>query len=90
MWSVSPQLNEAVRQLPRVRLSVSVEGWWEAAAAAERRPIACRQQPAQPTRLDLHADQDYTLQVELRRLNPPVNAKVCTLSPANTPGQTAS
>ncbi|XP_043197892.1 activating signal cointegrator 1 complex subunit 3-like [Amphibalanus amphitrite] len=69
-WQLQ-EMNDALRRLPRMRLSVAVEGWWEASASAERRPIACRQQPAQPTWLDLHADQEYTLQVELRRLNPP-------------------
>ncbi|XP_037079390.1 activating signal cointegrator 1 complex subunit 3-like [Pollicipes pollicipes] len=67
-WQLQ-ELTEAVGRLPRLRVGLSVEGWWEAEAAARRRPVPVQQQPAQPAWLPLHADQDYTLQVELRRLN---------------------
>ncbi|XP_031431613.1 activating signal cointegrator 1 complex subunit 3 isoform X2 [Clupea harengus] len=60
-------------QLPVVEVSVGVRGWWEGAGAGEQAerpvPLAGSNLRESSSWLPLHADQEYVLQVTLRRVN---------------------
>ncbi|KAG5271489.1 hypothetical protein AALO_G00180410 [Alosa alosa] len=58
-------------QLPVLEVSVSVRGWWEGAGEQNERPVSLAASSLREgsSWLPLHADQEYVLQVTLRRVN---------------------
>ncbi|KAK7157184.1 hypothetical protein R3I93_008608 [Phoxinus phoxinus] len=68
------QISQAwlyVSQLPVVEVSLSVKGWWEECVEQTERsiPSSVSNIRDESSWLSLHADQEYVLQVSLRRLN---------------------
>ncbi|XP_034729365.1 activating signal cointegrator 1 complex subunit 3 [Etheostoma cragini] len=57
--------------LPVLEVEMSVKGWWEESQEETERPLpAAGANPKAENRwLDVHADQEYVLQVSLRRIN---------------------
>lgn len=57
--------------LPVLQVELSVKGWWEESQQQTERPLpaAGANLRDESTWLDVHADQEYVLQVSLRRLN---------------------
>ncbi|KAM3873609.1 activating signal cointegrator 1 complex subunit 3 [Diretmus argenteus] len=58
-------------QLPVLEVGLSVKGWWEENQEQTQRPLPASRGNLREERswLDVHADQEYVLQVSLRRIN---------------------
>ncbi|XP_056289492.1 activating signal cointegrator 1 complex subunit 3 [Pseudoliparis swirei] len=70
----SSQIAEAwsfLSHLPVLQVHMSVKGWWERGQEQTERPLpAAGANPKEASGwLDVHADQEYVLQVSLRRMN---------------------
>uniref|UniRef100_A0A8C9Y3Z0 Activating signal cointegrator 1 complex subunit 3 n=1 Tax=Sander lucioperca TaxID=283035 RepID=A0A8C9Y3Z0_SANLU len=70
----SSQIAQAwsfLSHLPVLEVEMSVKGWWEESQEETERPLpAAGTNPKAERRwLDVHADQEYVLQVSLRRIN---------------------
>ncbi|XP_032375241.1 activating signal cointegrator 1 complex subunit 3 [Etheostoma spectabile] len=70
----SSQIAQAwsfLSHLPVLEVEMSVKGWWEESQEETERPLpAAGANPKAESRwLDVHADQEYVLQVSLRRIN---------------------
>lgn len=57
--------------LPVLEVEMSVKGWWEDSQKQMERPLPAAGANLREDRswLDVHADQEYVLQVSLRRMN---------------------
>ncbi len=57
--------------LPVLEVEMSVKGWWEDSQEQMERPLPAAGANLREERswLDVHADQEYVLQVSLRRIN---------------------
>lgn len=60
-----------VSHLPVIEVKMSVKGWWEKSQEQMERPlpVAGASLREESRWLDVHADQEYVLQVSLRRIN---------------------
>lgn len=58
-------------RLPVLEVQMSVKGWWEDSQEQTERPLAAARAKLkdESSWLDVHADQEYVLQVSLRRIN---------------------
>lgn len=70
----SNQISQAwtfLSHLPVVQVELSVKGWWEESQEQTERPLpaAGANLREESSWLDVHADQEYVLQVSLRRIN---------------------
>uniref|UniRef100_A0A7N5ZVM2 Activating signal cointegrator 1 complex subunit 3 n=1 Tax=Anabas testudineus TaxID=64144 RepID=A0A7N5ZVM2_ANATE len=70
----SSQISQAwsfVSHLPVIEVKMSVKGWWEKSQEQMERPlpVAGASLREESRWLDVHADQEYVLQVSLRRIN---------------------
>ncbi|TNN71058.1 Activating signal cointegrator 1 complex subunit 3 [Liparis tanakae] len=70
----SSQIAQAwsfLSHLPVLQVHMSVKGWWERSQGQTERPLpAAGANPKEASGwLDVHADQEYVLQVSLRRMN---------------------
>lgn len=68
------QISQAwsfLSNLPVVEVRLSVKGWWEGCGEQTERPLPAAGGKLRDDRswLDVHADQEYVLQVSLRRIN---------------------
>ncbi|XP_055781435.1 activating signal cointegrator 1 complex subunit 3 [Salvelinus fontinalis] len=68
------QISQAwsfLSHLPVVEVHLSVKGWWEGCGEQTERPLPAAGGKLRDDRswLDVHADQEYVLQVSLRRIN---------------------
>lgn len=70
-WFCSPQAWSYLSHLPVVEVELSVKGWWEESQEQleHRLPAAGANPRDERSWLDVHADQEYVLQVSLRRIN---------------------
>ncbi|KAL3883314.1 hypothetical protein ACJMK2_029590 [Sinanodonta woodiana] len=74
---MSPQHQEQVYQvlcrLPQISVTLTIKGWWEGGTGQkEERPVSTKYQGGRRQESDciqVHADQEYALQVDLHRLN---------------------
>lgn len=68
---LSRQAWSFLSHLPVLEVEMSVKGWWEESQEQmERRlPAAGANLREERSWLDVHADQEYVLQVSLRRIN---------------------
>lgn len=66
-----PQAWAFLSHLPVLEVEMSMKGWWEESQEQAERPIpaAGANLRKESSWLDVHADQEYVLQVSLRRLN---------------------
>ena len=70
----SSSLHQAwsfLSQLPVLEVNMSVKGWWEESLEQTERPLpaAGANLREEGSWLEVHADQEYVLQVSLRRVN---------------------
>ncbi|XP_044063670.1 activating signal cointegrator 1 complex subunit 3 [Siniperca chuatsi] len=70
----SSQISQAwsfLSHLPVLEVQMSVKGWWEDSQEQTERPlpVAGANLREESSWLDVHADQEYVLQVSLRRIN---------------------
>uniref|UniRef100_A0A8K9XUX2 Helicase C-terminal domain-containing protein n=1 Tax=Oncorhynchus mykiss TaxID=8022 RepID=A0A8K9XUX2_ONCMY len=68
------QISQAwsfLSHLPVVEVRLSVKGWWEGCGEQAQRPLPAARGKLRDERswLDVHADQEYVLQVSLQRIN---------------------
>lgn len=66
-----PQAWSFLSHLPVLEVEMSMKGWWEESQEQTEHPIpaAGANLRKESSWLDVHADQEYVLQVSLRRLN---------------------
>lgn len=66
-----PQAWSFLSHLPVLEVEMSMKGWWEESQEQTERPIPAAGANLRKgsSWLDVHADQEYVLQVSLRRLN---------------------
>uniref|UniRef100_A0A8C2Z046 Activating signal cointegrator 1 complex subunit 3 n=1 Tax=Cyclopterus lumpus TaxID=8103 RepID=A0A8C2Z046_CYCLU len=71
LFPPSPQAWSFLSHLPVLQVHMSVKGWWEQSQEQTERPLpAAGANPKEGSSwLDVHADQEYVLQVSLRRMN---------------------
>jgi len=67
------QVHQALLQLPMIEVRMSIQGWWEGGAGKqETKPVPMDRhggRRAESSWLKVHADQEYVLTVDLRRIN---------------------
>lgn len=71
VFFVPRQAWSFLSHLPVLEVEMSVKGWWEDSQEQTERPlpVAGPNLREESSWLDVHADQEYVLQVSLRRIN---------------------
>ncbi|GFY27543.1 activating signal cointegrator 1 complex subunit 3 [Trichonephila clavipes] len=81
LWDVLEEghmkdIHNTLTSLPKISITAAIKGWWDESANEEMRPLNMKESRGiRPDShwLDVHADQEYVLTVNFRRLSRPRN-----------------